>query len=130
MTEQIQTVKTTDGHKFKSDEAKLVGSVPKVRSRDVSQPARVGEFPVFVEQSGSYRMFTYNKKIVSIDSEPKAIKTTHTTWGRKFDTLAFKTDDEANQFMLQNKEYGLIDIDSTGLRHLALLTDKGQSTFL
>ena len=56
-----------DGKTFVPTEAKLVGSVEKVRSRDVHQPPRVGEFPVLVEQSGSYRMFTYNRKIASLD---------------------------------------------------------------
>lgn len=56
-----------DGKTFLSTEAKLVGSVSKVRDRTVNKPAQVGEFPVFVEQSGSYRMFTYSKRIVSIE---------------------------------------------------------------
>lgn len=56
-----------DGKQFAPTEEKLVGSVDKVRSRDVHQPARVGEFPVLVEQTGSYRLFTYNRKIKAID---------------------------------------------------------------
>lgn len=60
-------IKTADGKEFNPAEARLVGSVDKVRSRDVHKPARLGEFPVFVEQSGSYRMFTYSKKLVVID---------------------------------------------------------------
>lgn len=56
-----------DGKQFAPTEAKLVGSVDKVRSRDVHQPARIGEFPVLVEQSGSYRLFTYNRKITSLE---------------------------------------------------------------
>lgn len=59
-------VTCADGKTFSPADAKLVGSVDKVRSRDVHQPARVGEFPVLVEQSGSYRMFTYNRKIKEI----------------------------------------------------------------
>jgi hypothetical protein len=59
-------VKTTDGKVFESTKDKLVGSVKTVRSRDVNRPAVLGEFPVFVEQSGNYRLFTYNKKLVEI----------------------------------------------------------------
>lgn len=60
------TIKTTDGKEFAPSEAKLVGSVSKVRSRDVHKPARVGEFPVFVEQQGDYRLFTYSKKLIEV----------------------------------------------------------------
>ena len=59
-------VTTKDGKEFDPAEVKLVGSVPTVRSRDVSRPAKIGEFPVFVEQAGQYRLFTYNKKLVTI----------------------------------------------------------------
>lgn len=59
-------VTTKDGKEFKPEDAKLVGSVATIRGRDINTPAQVGQFPVFVEQSGSYRMFTYNKKLVSI----------------------------------------------------------------
>ena len=61
-------VKTKDGKEFSSDGEKerLIGSAPTVRSRDMSKPAKVGEFPVCVERFGSYKMFTYNRKIVSI----------------------------------------------------------------
>ena len=61
--------KTKDGKEFSSDGEKerLIGSAPTVRSRDVSKPAKVGEFPVCVERFGSYKMFTYNQKIISID---------------------------------------------------------------
>ncbi len=65
-------VRTSDGKEFKPSEAKLVGSVSKVSGRDVHKPAVVGEFPVFVEQSGNYRLFTYNKKIASIDGVEEA----------------------------------------------------------
>lgn len=54
--------KIHDGDKFE-----LVGSVPKVRSRDVTRPPKVGEYPVFVEQFGDYRMFTYSRKILEIE---------------------------------------------------------------
>jgi hypothetical protein len=60
-------VKTADEKEFKPADARLIGSVEKVRSRDVHKPARVGEFPVFVEQSGDYRLFTYSKKLIQID---------------------------------------------------------------
>ena len=60
-------VKTKDGKEFSSDgKERLIGSAPTVRSRDISKPAKVGEFPVCVERFGSYKMFTYNRKIVSI----------------------------------------------------------------
>lgn len=65
----MSTVITTDGKQFPSAGFKLVGSVSAVRSRDVNKPARVGEFPVFVEQSGSYRLFTYTKRIQLIWDE-------------------------------------------------------------
>lgn len=60
------TVKTADGKEFNPSESKLVGSVSKVRDRDVHRPPVLGEFPVFVEQHGSYRLFTYNKKLIEI----------------------------------------------------------------
>ena len=65
-------VKTKDGKEFSSDGEKerLIGSAPTVRSRDVSKPAKVGEFPVCVERFGSYRMFTYNKKITAVSESP------------------------------------------------------------
>jgi hypothetical protein len=66
-----QIVTTADGKQFKSSDAKLVGSAKTIRSRDVNKPAVVGEFPVFVEQSGNYRLFTYNKKITAIE-DPNA----------------------------------------------------------
>lgn len=64
-----QVVRTTDGQCFESTKVKLVGSVKKVKDRDVNQPAVIGEYPVFVEQSGSYRLFTYSRKIQSIETE-------------------------------------------------------------
>jgi len=60
------TITTEDRKQFKSDDLKCVGSVDKVRSRDLHTPAKIGEFPVFVEQTGAYRIFTYSKKIVEI----------------------------------------------------------------
>lgn len=65
----VSVVTTADGKTFESGSARLVGSVSKMRNRDIHKPARIGEFPVFVEQSGSYRMFTYTKKITAIDGE-------------------------------------------------------------
>ena len=59
-------IKTEDGKVWDPKEAKLVGSAKKVRGRDGNNPAKVGEFPIFVEQSGSYRMFTYNRKLVEL----------------------------------------------------------------
>lgn len=59
-------VRTKDDKTFDPAEARLVGSVAKVRDRDIHSPAKVGEFPVFVEQHGSYRMFTYNRKLVEL----------------------------------------------------------------
>ncbi len=49
--------KTKDGKEFSTDGEKerLIGSVPTVRARDVSKPAKVGEFPVCVERFGSYK---------------------------------------------------------------------------
>lgn len=58
-----------DNKQFISSDCKLVGSVNKVRSRDVHRPAVIGEFPVFVEQSGSYKIFTYSKKIGTIEDQ-------------------------------------------------------------
>jgi len=59
-------IKTSDGKEWNPAENKLVGSVKKVRGREVTKPAAIGEFPVFVEQSGSYRLFTYNKKLTEV----------------------------------------------------------------
>jgi len=59
-------IKTADGKEWDVTKERLVGSVKAVRSRDINREAKVGEFPVFVEQYGSYRMYTYNKKLVSI----------------------------------------------------------------
>ena len=62
----MQVVKCKDGKEFKADEFKLVGSVKTVRNRDVTKPGVVGEYPVLVEQSGSFKMFTYSRRIESI----------------------------------------------------------------
>lgn len=62
-------VTTVDGKTFQPAEAKLIGSVKKVRDKDVNKPAVIGQFPVFVEQSGSYRIFTYNRKIKTIETD-------------------------------------------------------------
>ena len=50
----------------KKDKVWLVGSVKTVRSRDINRPALIGQYPVFIEQYGSYRIFTYLSKIKSI----------------------------------------------------------------
>jgi len=47
-------------------EVKLVGSAKKVRDREITKPPKIGEYPVFVEQQGDYRMFTYSSKISEI----------------------------------------------------------------
>lgn len=58
--------RTADTKEWPEADFLLVGSVKKVRDRDVNKPARIGQFPVFVERSGSYRMFTYNRKLVEV----------------------------------------------------------------
>lgn len=60
-------ITTKDGKEFNPAESKLVGSVKAVRDRVINTPAKIGEYPVFVEQSGKYRMFTYNRKLVSTE---------------------------------------------------------------
>lgn len=62
----LQIVLTTDNKEFPSTESALVGSIKKVRDRDIHTPAVIGEYPVFVEQHGSYRMYTYSRKIKEI----------------------------------------------------------------
>lgn len=57
---------TADGINWNPSTEKLIGSVSKKSSRDIHTPAVSGEYPVFVEQSGNCRMFTYNKKLVCI----------------------------------------------------------------
>lgn len=64
----MQIVRTADGKAFEDTKAVCVGSVPKVQGRDVTRPPKVGEFPVFVEQDGLCRMFTYSRKIVEIEN--------------------------------------------------------------
>jgi hypothetical protein len=56
----------SDGTNFLETKEKCVGSVKTTKGRDINNPPKSGEYPVLVEQFGSYRMFTYNKKIVSI----------------------------------------------------------------
>ena len=63
------TTITSDGKSFDEDKYDLVGSAPNVKSREVSRPPKVGEYPVFVEQFGVYRMFTYSRKIVEIQGD-------------------------------------------------------------
>lgn len=58
-----EAVVCVDGTVFPREEARIVGSVRRVRDREVNKPARVGEYPVMVEQTGSLRMFTFNRKI-------------------------------------------------------------------
>lgn len=60
---------TVDNKTFDGEKYALVGSVAKVRSREVSRPAKVGEYPVFVEQFGGFRMFTYSRKIKEIEND-------------------------------------------------------------
>ncbi len=59
-------VTCTDGKTFTADQARLVASVDKVKSRDAHRPPVVGEYPVLVEQSGDFRMFTYSRRIAGI----------------------------------------------------------------
>ena len=63
------TITTKDGTVFSPQDVKYIGHVAKVRDRDVNRSAPVvGRFPVFVERSGSYRLFTVSSKITSFDS--------------------------------------------------------------
>ena len=64
----MSTIKVTcaDGVTFDPAEARCVGSVKRVRDRDIHKPPVIGEFPVLVEQHGNYRMFTYSKKIAEL----------------------------------------------------------------
>ena len=57
---------TIDGKAFDPEKYNLIGSVKKVKSREINRPAKVGEYPVFVEQFGVFRMFTYSRKIKEI----------------------------------------------------------------
>ena len=57
---------TADGVNWDAKADKLVGSVKTKKSREVHTPAISGEYPVLVEQSGSYRVFTYSSKIASL----------------------------------------------------------------
>ena len=57
-----------DNTEWKSSEYRLVGSVKTVRSREINKPACVGQFPVFIDKNTT-RMFTYSKKIKSINDE-------------------------------------------------------------
>lgn len=60
---------TLDHKEFDGGKYHLVGSVAKVRSREISRPAKVGEYPVFVEQFGGFQMFTYSRKIKEIEND-------------------------------------------------------------
>lgn len=57
---------TKDGKQWDPAKERLVGSVKTVRSRDIHRPAVIGEYPVFVEQFGGYRMFTWNFKLETV----------------------------------------------------------------
>ncbi len=64
-------VTCADGTVFGPEKHNLVGSVKRVRDRDhskVRKPGVVGEFPVLVEQSGDYKMFTYSSKISDLEA--------------------------------------------------------------
>lgn len=55
------------------------------------------------------------------------MKSMFSIYGRLFQTEAFPSDDEANAFMNQNADWGLIGIDTaSGLRHVARFADKGE----
>lgn len=71
---KIASVTCGDGAVFQAAEARCVGSVAKVRSHDIHTPAKVGEFPVLVEQSGAYRMFSYSRKITAIELEAAPVE--------------------------------------------------------
>ena len=47
-------------------EVRIRGSVKKVRDREVNKPAVIGQFPVYVEQFGSYKLTTFSSKIKEI----------------------------------------------------------------
>lgn len=55
------------GKRFEQSEARLVGSASSVRSRVIHQPAVIGEFPVFVDQSGSHQLFTWSRKLAAVE---------------------------------------------------------------
>lgn len=57
---------TSDGKIFDDAKCELVGSVTKARDKSINRPAKIGEYPVFVEQFDNYRTFTYPRKIVEI----------------------------------------------------------------
>lgn len=61
-----------DGTIFDGESAKCTGSVAKVRDRAVNHPPVVGQYPVCVEQSGQFRLFTFSKKIARIEATEAA----------------------------------------------------------
>lgn len=67
-TAQPLSVTCEDGKTFGASEARCVASVTTAKGRDARRPPVVGEFPVLVEQSGDYRMFTYSSRIAAIDA--------------------------------------------------------------
>lgn len=68
MNNKPQAVTCRDGKTFQRADAVLVGSVATVRGRDVHRPAVAGEYPVLVEQTGAFRMFTYSSRIERIEA--------------------------------------------------------------
>lgn len=53
-------------------------------------------------------------------------KSNFVTFGKLFNTQAFKSDETANAFMTANAGWGLLGIDEKGTRHVAELDDKGE----
>lgn len=64
--------------------------------------------------------------IESDDQTGQGAKSTFVTFGKVFDTQAFKSDEAANAFMAVNAGWGLIGIDEKGKRHVAQTDDKGK----
>lgn len=49
-----------------------------------------------------------------------------TLFGRRFDTIAFRDQDDANIFMLCHPAFGLLHV-ADSLYHVALMTDQGET---
>lgn len=62
----VMTLVMTDDDKTWDSKFKLVGSVASQRDRCIHSPALIGEFPVFVEQFGEYRLFVYLRALVPV----------------------------------------------------------------
>ncbi|MFT8718770.1 hypothetical protein [Acetobacter sp.] len=60
-----QLVICADETRYPSTEYRLVGSVKTVRGKDINKPARIGQFPVFIDKKTT-SMFTYSRKIKKI----------------------------------------------------------------